>query len=111
MFLSISAFVIIWLLVDVPPLVSYLRKNALFKMLKWRRIISAFQPRYFCIESLMILRTALPSAYEANPAAGPWAKFVESQNTYIPVLGYISSFGSDAVTLVQNLQINSVMPR
>jgi hypothetical protein len=38
----------------------------------------------------MILRTALPSAYEGNPAAEPWAKFVESQNTYIPVLGYIS---------------------
>jgi hypothetical protein len=38
----------------------------------------------------MILRTALPSAYKANPAAKPWAKFVESQNTYVPVLGYIS---------------------
>jgi hypothetical protein len=38
----------------------------------------------------MILRTALPSAYQANSAAEPWAKFVESQNTYIPVLGYIS---------------------
>jgi hypothetical protein len=38
----------------------------------------------------MILRTALPSAYEGNPAAEPWAKFVEGQNTYIPVLGYIS---------------------
>jgi hypothetical protein len=38
----------------------------------------------------MILRTAVPSAYEANSAAEPWARFVESQNTYIPVLGYIS---------------------
>jgi hypothetical protein len=38
----------------------------------------------------MILRTELPSAYEANSAAAPWAKFVESQNSYIPVLGYIS---------------------
>jgi hypothetical protein len=44
--------------------------------------------RYFCIESLMIRRTALPSGYEVNSAAEPWAKFVESQNTYVPVLGY-----------------------
>ena len=34
MFRVISAFVIIWPLVDVPPLVSSLRKNGLFKMLK-----------------------------------------------------------------------------
>jgi hypothetical protein len=38
----------------------------------------------------MILRTALPSAYEANPPAELWAKFVESQSTGTPVLGYIS---------------------
>ena len=38
----------------------------------------------------MILRTSVPSADEANSATEPWAKFVESQNTYIPVLGYIS---------------------
>jgi uncharacterized protein DUF3891 len=38
----------------------------------------------------MILRTALPSAYEANSAAEPWAKFIKSQSTSIPVLGYIS---------------------
>ena len=38
----------------------------------------------------MILRAALTPASQANPAAEPWAKFVESQNTYIPVLGYIS---------------------
>jgi Protein of unknown function (DUF3891) len=38
----------------------------------------------------MILRTALPSAYKATPAAKPWAKFVESQNTCTPILGYIS---------------------
>lgn len=38
----------------------------------------------------MILRAAFPPAYEANPAAEPWAKFVESQNTCTPILGYIS---------------------
>jgi hypothetical protein len=38
----------------------------------------------------MILRTALPFAYEANPPPELWAKFVESQSTGTPVLGYIS---------------------
>jgi Protein of unknown function (DUF3891) len=46
--------------------------------------------RYFGIETLMILRAAFPPAYEANPAAEPWAKFVESQRTCTPILGYIS---------------------
>jgi hypothetical protein len=38
----------------------------------------------------MIRRAALPSENEANSAAGPWVKFVESQNTYGSALGYIS---------------------
>jgi hypothetical protein len=54
------------------------------------RILSAFQSKVFCIETLMILRAALPSEYEANPAAESWAEFVESQNASTSVLGYIS---------------------
>jgi hypothetical protein len=38
----------------------------------------------------MILRTALSSTYKGNSAAEPWAKFIESQSTSIPVVGYIS---------------------
>jgi hypothetical protein len=52
--------------------------------------LTAYSRRYFGIETLMILRTALASAYEENFAAEPWAKFIESQSTFIPVLGYIS---------------------
>ena len=52
--------------------------------------MTAIQPEVFCIESLMIRRTELLSEYEVDSAAGPWAKFVESQNIYDPVLGCIS---------------------
>jgi hypothetical protein len=52
--------------------------------------LSPIQAQHFGIETLMILRAALPSEYEVNPAAEPWASFVGSQSACTPIRGYVS---------------------